>query len=212
MATDSHRRRCRSAGLQPLTVRAQRVPASAAPLVLRLDVVPLGATRVVVMHLPIVRRDRVERRYLRHRTILWFWPFVMTGSAADVGYRCSRGRPAPPRSGGPSDPPGSAPCALATSSPGAPRRHLTSWSSRTAPGPATPQGEKPSCMASSRGVTSLRLAGPVGLARLAAWSWSTCAPLHDARWERGPGSDVVSAARPGEPQRAERRPHLNPAG
>jgi len=43
---------------------------------------------------------------------------------------------------------------------GRPRRHLTSWGSRTAPGPATPQGEKPSCMASSRGVTSLRPARP----------------------------------------------------
>ena len=50
-----------------------------------------------------------------------------------------------------------------------PRRHLTSWGSRTAPGPGAPapRGEKPSCMASSSGVTSPRLAARAGAARLA---------------------------------------------
>ena len=51
-----------------------------------------------------------------------------------------------------------------------------------------------------------------GTARLAACSWSTirCAPLYDARWNRGPDTDVIPAARSGEPRCAERRPHLEP--
>ncbi len=51
-----------------------------------------------------------------------------------------------------------------------------------------------------------------GAAHLAAWSWSTiaCAPLHGAPWERGPGTDVVPTARPGEPRRAVRRLRLDP--
>ena len=95
---------------------------------------------------------------------------------------------------------------------GRPRRHLTSWGSRTAPGP-------PHLRVRSRPVWPHPRASPpcdrrarAGTARLAAWSWSTihCAPLHDARWERGPDTDVIQAARPGEPRRAERRPHLDP--
>ena len=81
-------------------------------------------------------------------------------------------------------------------------------------GRSPPRGGNPSCLASSRGVTSLRPAGPCGRrspGRVVLVDHPLCAATRRAL-EHGPLPDVVPAARPGAPRRAVRRPHLSPLG
>lgn len=70
-----------------LAVLAAGIPARARDLVLRLDVVALGASTVVVVHLRVVRSLGVVRRYLGHDAVSFSLrpPPADTGSGAVPG-------------------------------------------------------------------------------------------------------------------------------